>query len=79
MILNGLKIIVTDQAYITERVKKYSKRKAKSESHWKRMDKKWLKRHGHKQTPRIFLRGNAVYCHPALYSQFLERSRIAVA
>jgi hypothetical protein len=52
---NGVKIIESPMA--TEqggRVKVYPKRKAKSESHWRRMDKKWRKRYGFTRKPCMY-------------------------
>jgi hypothetical protein len=37
-----------------DRVKRYPRRKAKSVSHWHRMDKKWLKRYGYQRVPCIY-------------------------
>lgn len=45
---------IIESVYATKdggRVRTYPRRKAKSESHWRRMDKKWRKRYGFHRVP----------------------------
>jgi hypothetical protein len=62
------------------RVKTYPKRKAKSESHWRRMDKKWRKRYGFARVPCMYRMktplwafgadaGEYLVVHPSLVAQ----------
>jgi hypothetical protein len=51
----GLRIIESPAAVRRERVKTYPKRKAKSDSHWARMDKKWMKRYGFREVPCMYM------------------------
>jgi hypothetical protein len=58
--LAGIKVI--ESAAATEqggRVKVYPKRKAKSEAHWRRMDKKWRKRYGYARKPCMYMMNTA--------------------
>ena len=60
------------------RVRTYPKRRAKSESHWRRMDKKWRKRYGFHRVPCAYWinqpewawpGGRCLVAHPAIAVQ----------
>jgi hypothetical protein len=65
------------------RVKRYPKRRAKSERHWRRMEKKWTKRYGFKQEPCAYrMDGSALgmpydmlVVHPTLAPQYRSALR----
>jgi hypothetical protein len=72
--LFGMRVI-TSLAAVTPggRIKVYPKRRAKSSSHWRRMDKKWRKRYGFKpDQPAMFKMAGGIVgpetlvVHPAL-------------
>lgn len=71
MPFSGLKVVVSEHAMQDGgRVKAYPKRKAKSPSHWRRMDKKWRKRYGFKKEPCMYRFGsNHLIVHPSLYAK----------
>lgn len=50
------------------RVKTYPKRKARTPAHWRRMDKKWLKRYGHTRVPCMYESryDGSIFVHPML-------------
>lgn len=59
------------------RVRTYAKRRAKSPAHWRRIDKKWLKRFGYRSEPAAYQmpdgRGNILLVvHPTLYPQYAK-------
>lgn len=69
-----------------QRVKTYPRRKAKTPAHWRRMDKKWMKRYGFKQQPCVFtingdalelafgMRQSTVFMvHPSLMRDFMAQ------
>jgi hypothetical protein len=67
----ALRIIQSVAAVTRERARVYPKRKAKSRRHWLRMDKKFLKSFGMKETPAMFMladmgMGESLVVHPAL-------------
>lgn len=69
--LSGMKVLVSENAVQDGgRVKTYPKRKAKSVSHWRRMDKKWRKRYGFKKEPCAYRLGsNHLIVHPIIYAK----------
>ncbi len=66
MIAFGMRVIEHEVACTYERARPYAKRKAKTEAHWRRMDKKYLKRYGMRAVPRCFQMGDALIVHPSL-------------
>jgi hypothetical protein len=73
--LAGVPIIESVGAVTRERVRVYPKRKTQSPRHWRRMDKKFLKRYGHSLKPAMFKMAGGIagrdtfVVHPALMPQ----------
>ena len=69
------KIHVTPMAFKTRPAKRYPRRRAKSEAHFERMNKKWAKRYGVVAIPQIYYMtdrfggGPTLLVHPLLASQ----------
>jgi hypothetical protein len=67
------------------RVKTYPKGKAKSASHWRRMDKKWAKRYGYRYKPSAYWLQmpdesvRRLIVHPALYQKYRTAFDVAHA
>lgn len=72
--------------------KKFPKRKAKTEAHHRRMNKKWLKRYGTIREPAMYwldpsllgdphhrFASKVLVCHPSLYPNILDASMRAAA
>jgi hypothetical protein len=70
--LSGIRIVYSTAACTYERNRTYAKRRAKSAAHWRRMDKKYLKRYGQRSVPAMFtmqaglVSGPTLVVHPAL-------------
>jgi hypothetical protein len=78
MLPNGMPLIESVHALeeTKERIKPYARRKAKTEAHWRRMDKKWRKRYGFVMKPAIFiLGGNTIVAHPTLAAKIRAEVR----
>lgn len=70
MIGINLRIIESTAACSFERVRTYAKRRAKSVSHWCRMDKKYSKRYGIRTVPTAYIMGDALIVHPSLAPEY---------
>jgi hypothetical protein len=59
------------------RVRTYARRRARTEAHWRRMDKKWLKRYGYRMLPTAYRvdlpHETMVVVHPLLVREFRAR------
>jgi hypothetical protein len=70
-------LIISPLAFTTKPVKRYPRRRARSEAHYERMFKKWAKRYGVVLVPRMYYmncggflaRGPHLVCHPLLAAQ----------
>lgn len=65
----GVRILYSDSATSRGRTRTYAKRRAKSARHWRRMDKKYLKRYGYNMVPDAYQLGDTLIVHPALKAQ----------
>ena len=72
MMYAGIRIFEDPNCFKHVRVRVYPKRKAKSDSHWRRMDKKWAKRYGHKQEPMMYVMPHGIVTHPILLSRIRQ-------
>lgn len=79
-----VKLIESWMAIRRERARRYPKSRAKSERHWRRMDKKWLKRYGHRDIPTSYsmkmpnafgAQELVVFVHPQLMPKFRRALR----
>jgi hypothetical protein len=75
MFAQGIKIIESAAAMkeTTERVRKYPRRKARTEAHWRRMDKKWRKRYGFKREACMYWMQNPLGLYPERFGRHGER------
>lgn len=75
--MTQLRVIESPAALFYERVRTYPKRRAKSMRHWARMDKKYLKRYGHRRIPTAYMMDTSpgeqvLVVHPSLATQYRE-------
>lgn len=77
-IIPTFRLIEDVNCFSRVRAKIYPKRRSKNDSHFRRMDKKWLKRYGYKNVPTSYQMGNTIVAHPEIVRQIRERFKKTV-
>ena len=63
------------------RIRTYPRRRAKSDRHWRRMDKKWRKRYGYLQVPMAYQTANlfgriVIFAHPVIVDEWRRSGQL---
>lgn len=74
----GLRIVESPAACTYEPVRRYPHSRAKSDAHWRRMDKKWRKRYGMRMVPQCYQMFDTLVVHPMLADDLRNTLKNAV-
>lgn len=77
-IISTFRLIEDANCFNRVRAKIYPKRRSKNDSHFRRMNKKWLKRYGYKNVPTAYEIGDMIVAHPEIVRQIKERFKKTV-